>query len=320
MTEESRNDWRAFRVSMPCPSPRGFDCIPLQSVMHVTHVDLALDIVRAKGIAARRVSDDSILRDHDIPVVWLSPNDWSGSDGFRYGNIGFRVNWNSVLRGMDHYWVGIMRHGIDAVRIMLTDVNRPNLVIPYISTRGDGPWYDDAAGSHFWNGNICLEIMLERDVDLSEVTVIEFVAHNPRQCCISPSSCPDRGDSAGYGGARFIAGLVGRSIPAERRLFAEDATSLEPSLSFCSIWDWLKAYLAPNGTAFPGTLRSSDASAATVAAAILDAFFRKDTQAMAASRDLFSGEDALIDACAHLIESHIGFRSGSLRRTSSLLP
>ena len=95
-------------------------CQPLDVVSHVSHINSALNIFECGKIKAGLVYDKSKLNKERILVAWLSPNDWHGAGGFRYGNIRFNFKWENVLDGMNYYWIESIEYGIQACRILLS--------------------------------------------------------------------------------------------------------------------------------------------------------------------------------------------------------
>lgn len=207
-----RKPWQKFSVGTPSSRPNWTesDCQPITSVAHVAHVPTALRIVEDRRLRADLVFDKSKLNTERIRVVWLSPNDWDGAGGFRYGNVRFHFDWATLVAGMRSYWVESIAYGIEACRILLTDADYSASLDPYDPTVGDGPWWRSPSGDHYWNGKYCLEVMVEGDVDLASVTSVDFVKHHPNRCSIDYRSCPYCGVAADAGGAEFIAAVASR--------------------------------------------------------------------------------------------------------------
>jgi hypothetical protein len=213
----SSPEWFRFKVGTPSTHPRWTEptCQELSTVSHVAHVGTAMRIVEDHVIRAGLIQDKSKLNTSRILVSWLSPNDWGGAGGFRYGNVRFKYDWRSLVQGKNCYWVESIAYGVAACRILLTENSHASLT-PYDPTRGDGPWYlDVSTGTHYWNGRYCLELMLEENLPLANVSEIDFVDHHPHGCCIDPSSCPDRGKGSSESGAEFMGKLIahGTALP-----------------------------------------------------------------------------------------------------------
>jgi hypothetical protein len=181
----------------------------LNTVYHVTHLRSAPTVIEDGKIVAGVVFDESKLNTERILVTWLSPNYWNL--GFRYGNICFLFDFQSLIQGMNSYWVESIAYQIPAPRILLTDKDYSGRLEPYDATRGDGPWYHDVTNdSHYWNGQYCLELMVERDLWMNQVAALDYVRHHNSYCSIAPNSCPDCGKLADVGAAEFLASLLGR--------------------------------------------------------------------------------------------------------------
>jgi len=211
--KNKKKEWAEFKVGKLSNKSNWTEptCQPLRTVSHVSHINSALNIFECGKIKAGLVHDKSKLNTERILVNWLSPNDWSGAGGFRYGNIRFNFDWASLLDKMNYYWIESIVYGIKACRILLTENDYLSKFQKYDPTLGDGPWwFDKETGIHYWNSSCCLEIMIEEDLNIADVEKIDFVTHHSKFCNISPVSCPDCNLHSSHAGARFIAGLIGR--------------------------------------------------------------------------------------------------------------
>jgi hypothetical protein len=273
---------------------------PLERIYHVSHINTALNIVSDSKIKASLVYDESKLNIKRILVCWLSPNDWAGAGGFRYGNIRFTFDWEKICEDMYSYWVEVIDYKIPACRILLSDQKHTRRLERYDPTTGDGPWwYNKEKNEHYWNGNYCLEIMVERDIRISEVVKVDFVRHHPRYCCLS-SNCDEMDWSSYMGGAFFIAGMVGQDIYHRLPVFYESADdSIEVDYSFerscMSIWHSFDQI-----ERFKGSIISKHNAAKPLARAVLNAYaFNVDDVIPLAS--LFKSKKSLVYSCAKLI-------------------
>jgi len=194
--------------------PRRYGCQRLVQICHITHLPTALRIAEDLRIRADLVTDKSCMQTKRAKVVWASPNDWTNAGGFRYGNIRFKLDWNVVLTDARAYWVETMtEYSPHACRILLTTQEHPDL-LEYYPENGDGPWWKDDSGNHYWNGKICLEFLLERDVELNSGVIadLDFVDHHPKRCAVDPRRCPYLSYDADMAGPKFVAGLVSRRM------------------------------------------------------------------------------------------------------------
>lgn len=169
-------------------------------------------------LRADLVFDESKLNTERIRVVWLSPNDWTGAGGFRYGNVRFQYDWKSLVQGKKYYWVESIAYGITACRILVTDKDYSHMLEPYDPCAGDGPWWLDSSGNHYWNGLQCLEIMFEEDILLPEARKVDFVKHHDHYCNIDHRTCAYKGRLDTVAGWEFLA-LLG----SERSRFSFNA-------------------------------------------------------------------------------------------------
>ncbi len=287
-------EWTKYNVRN---SGRG---ISLEKIYHVSHINTALNIVSDSKIKAGLVYDESKLNKKRILVCWLSPNDWESAGGFRYGNIRFAFDWKKIYEDMYSYWVEVIDYKIPACRILLSDQNHKRRLARYDPTTGDGPWwYNEKNNEHYWNSNYCLEIMVERDLRISEVVKVDFVKHHPRYCCLS-NNCDEMDFRRYEGGAFFIAGMVGQDIYHRLPAFYENVDdSIEVDYLFerscMSIWHSFDQI-----EKFRGIIISRHKAAMPLARAVLNAYaFKEDDVIPLAS--LFKSKKSLVYSCAKLI-------------------
>ena len=206
MSEISQQRWTDCSVGKVA-APNGWfsdDCKQLTVVSHVCHVLTALDVLLTGSIKPQLIYDESRLNTKCILVVWLSPNDWSGAGGCRYGNISFDLDWAKLIEGKRFYWVGVAEYKPKACRILLTEKDRYSQLLPYRPRKGDGPWWDrHKEGEHRWNGDSCLELMVEEEISPSDIKELRFVKHHPKRCSMKNQGCRDKGHDAWKGGARL---------------------------------------------------------------------------------------------------------------------
>jgi hypothetical protein len=263
-------EWSEYRASTYKPAA------PLKYVAHVTHLDVAAVLLRDWRLRAGPVYDESKLNTRRIHVVWLSPNDWAGAGGFRYGNVRFLFDWTSVVAGAKYYWVeAIKKYQPPAARILVTTENRDSLLTPYDPTSADGPWTVDKDGNHFWNDDICLEIMVERSIPLKSATRIDFVRHHEKRCCIAPVSCPDCGLDPAPAGARFLA-MAALSRTGFQPHPLVGALGGEPSKVVLDSWESLLYYLSSRKVQPAGSITAEAPAAGVLARGVLAAFARDD--------------------------------------------
>ncbi len=307
--------WERFAVGKPSSNPRWTEttCQPLETVSHVAHVDTALDIVQDGRIRPGLVFDKSKLNKDRILVAWTSPNDWSGAGGFRSGNISFDFNWETLIKGLNYYWVEDVAYGIPACRILVTDQyhgDKPDKLERYDPTLGAGPWWHDTSSDkHYWNGNYCLEIMLERELLLSEAIGIDFVGHSRKGCCNDYKTCPEMGDPAEKGGAKFLAGLAGRYLDGKQvKLTGEVEGIAVPSSKLEAASRKLQRELVPLDEEYTwgGPVRAEDVGAAACVRALLNAYSRSQAADQRALAGLFASERDLRRICLQLIGNMFG--------------
>lgn len=230
-------------------------------VSHVTHLHWTDKICTDQQLNARRVYDESRLNGADIRVVWLSPNDWG--DGFRYGNIQFPYEWGAIVAGRHYYCVETMSYRPTAIRILVSDQEHHDLA-PYDPTTNVGPWLHHVdSDEHFFNGHVCVEIMLEADLPLADCLGIQFVNHHPR-FCNERSRCP--GPLLwGRASSRFIARVIGYDLPfdALKLTRTEDVVIPQPTLAraCAALWNELQRKRYLGAIDFEGELNAADDAA-----------------------------------------------------------
>lgn len=300
-----KNEWEEFRVGK---LKRFSDaCKQFTTVSHVSHINNALNIVEAGKINAGLVFDESKLNTQRILVAWLSPNDWTGAGGFRYGNVRFNFDWKQLIDGQNYYWIESIAYGIEACRILVTSSDYSSIFPIYEPTRGDGPWWHKAdTDSHYFNGEYCLEIMIERDVLIEEASTIDFVDHNIDMCNVDPRNCPYRGLHRAHAGAMFIASLFGRGYDSIiRRLFKNHPNIIELHIlqsSISTLWQHLSEEL------FVGDITFSDKKALALSRAFLNSYasvnsYKSDETYQLCS--LFGTKGDLEISCARLIAENL---------------
>jgi hypothetical protein len=317
MVNNKTNEWVQFRVG----KLRRFsnDCVQLDRVSHVSHINNALNIFETGNINAGLVFDRSKLNTQRILVVWLSPNDWTGAGGFRYGNVRFNFDWKQLIEGRNYYWIESIAYGIPACRILVTSNDYSSIFPIYEPTRGDGPWWHKAdTDTHYFNGVYCLEIMIERDVLIKEASTIDFVDHSPNKCNISPNGCPDRELHRSRAGARFIAALIAREYDLNiNNLFKYRPNIIEENILTSSIsilWQDM------NSGVFVGDIKATDDIALTMSRAVLNSYANGNYEEMDQLCSLFKSKDDLKNSCAQLIGKGLNIPDwtiliDSLRRT-----
>jgi len=262
----------------------------LESVSHVAHVDAAVAIVRDGKIRAGLVYDESKLRRKRICVTWFSPNDW-WADGFRYGHVRFEVKWRPLIDGLTPYWVERVPHyRPNAYRFLFSANDRTRSGLRrYRPARDRGPW-TRRQSEHRWNGRICLEAMVERDVPLRSVGRVSFVQHHRDMCSIDDGRCVDRRLSASAAGARFLACLVGNEVACPQRLLPRADPSVRDAAEF------LVTRLADNSVKSQRGILSTDDCAPALARAVFAAYGRGSRDDVRALSSRFRSRESLIRA------------------------
>ena len=254
-------------------------------------------------LRAGLVYDESKLNRHRIQVVWVSPNEWT--NGYRNGNIRFAFDWRRIVANRRAYWVeAITRYRPTACRILITDIDRDDLLRRYDPEVLDGPWqYSRVEDQHFWNGDYTLEIMIERDIKLDECIELAFVDHHSAMCAVDYRNCPDNlGTPHGSQGPRLLATLLGRSATVPSQIVwrhGREVTSVMQAVSF------LRVRLLEIGRDAPaqGPVTFDTSPAVALTRAILAAYGRDDRESALALATMFASADDLGRSFEQLVPS-----------------
>lgn len=290
------SEWSEFRVGKPSTRPNWTEptCQPFDTVTHTSHIDSALSIVSQREIRSGLIFDESKLNTERILVSWVSPNTWAW--GYRYGNIHFSFDITSIIRDRQFFWVESVAYKIPACRILITDRDRSDTLQRYDPTKPNGPWwYDTGSEKHYYNGQYCLEFMVESALPLTVLRDFDFVDHHSQWCSIhrnNPSKCKELGFRAHKGGAYFLskAAMAGVDLrPVIERLYKpQSQTQRALSGAFVEMIYSIAGF-AEN---FSGPITASSKDAAALGRSILGAFshFRVDDAKILASKFANYGE------------------------------
>jgi hypothetical protein len=317
MAEISQQSWTDYSVGKIGTRNDWFgdDCKQLTVVSHVCHVLTALDVLRTGSIKPQLIYDKSRLNTERILVVWLSPNDWSGAGGFRYGNILFNLDWAKLITDKRFYWVGVAEYKPRACRILLTEKERDGQLLPYSPRNGDGPWWDrHKENDHRWNGKFCLEVMLEEEIRLSDIKELKFVGHHSVRCSMKNQGCRDKGQDAWTGGARLLAGACDRQILSNwPYLWTTKKGNVKESLQ--NAWQKLSGWISEGIMEWDGPVKAGSQRAPHLARAALGALCDLSEQGRKHLFSLFDSEDSAVEACAAVIESDLDLKPETLPRS-----
>jgi hypothetical protein len=309
-------EWIRFRVGEKSKAPNwvNIDCQPVDTIFHITHVGSAIQVLSGTTIKAGLVFDKSRLNSDRILVVWLSPNDWSGAGGFRYGNVRFSFDLRTLIHGKRFYWVESIAYSIPAARILVTEKDYDGVLMSYDPSRGDGPWwYDKSDNRHYWNGKYCLEIMHEGDLPIGNVSRVDLVGHHPNRCSIAPNTCPDRGLSKKPASGIFLAEIVARRLDPSPLKWVTDN---EISDDLIEAWQQIRADLLKlyDPTHFGKMTLAVKKASIALGRATLAAYSRGDKTEVVALLGLMPWK-AIIRACAMAIANDFGISISKLRST-----
>ncbi len=275
------------------------DCVPFRELSHVCHLDAAISILRLGKIRSGLVYDESKLRDYRICVAWFSPNYWHL--GSRYGNVAFNFAWPDLIEELDPFWVERLEGKVPAHRFLFSAVDRTSLgLIPYDPSRHKGPWALRDSG-HVRNGDVCLEVMLERDVRVGESSKLSFVDHHGSYCNIRRDGCADSALSASRGGAIFLAKLVSERIKPPNGLIRNDESTVDGAMEFLAAQLVRKRWKTPRG------VREGSKRAPSVARAVLSAYGLRAFNDAKTLKLFFRTPEDLLSAVIAECEACLGF-------------
>lgn len=285
----SDNPWEEFGASPDQSSP-------LTTISHVAHIDFVPQILAEGTLRAGLVYDKSILNDQRILVTWLSPNDWTNAGGFRYGNVRFNFDWDRIIQGRNYYWVESIAYGIPACRILLTHIDRSEALASYDPTSGTGPWvFSSTSGDHLWNGQYCLEIMLESDLSVADAISIDFVKHHPSFCSIDWMNCPDLDLGKDQASARILAATIGGQLDGRKmRPTFIDPDTRGPSSDLQLAYAWICGGLSSSAIRHRGSVGSRSAPAPDLMHAILMAYSRNNLESARTLAGLFLSREEML--------------------------
>lgn len=180
-------------------------------VTHTSHINSAINILKAGEIKQSLVFDESRLNTKRILVSWFSPNEWH--TGYRYGNIRFNFNFSDLIANKKYYWVEVGHYQIPAPRILITDTDNDYHLERYDPTFKDGCywWYNAENNVHYYRNDACLEVMIESSVSLEKVSQIDFVDHHTKYCSINrmtPQNCSELGMNRFIAAGKFLAAAI----------------------------------------------------------------------------------------------------------------
>jgi hypothetical protein len=298
-------EWSRYELKLPGTSRHSpFTCKPLAEIYHVAHVAEALRIIDDTRLKARPVYDESRLNKTRIHVTWMSPNYWQ--NGWIYGTVRFEFDWKSLIDGKQIYWVeAITKYSPTACRFLITDRNVScSLLKAYDPNTDDGP-LREVGDDWFWNGDVCLEIMIESDILLADCRKVDFVNHHPDICRLDKDACKERNQASHISARKLLSYLMGSAThtldhalnplegqPGGRRTTHVTQVGLESTIHALS-----------TGTQFSGLIRKGPDARAIIRAAMLQLARGRRNQARRLA-GLLSSDQVLEDTVNSIAQRH----------------
>jgi hypothetical protein len=270
-------EWEKYVVAKEGqPGVAAFERKPMRWISHFTHLDQAYSSLREGKLCSRLVHDKSRLNKRRISVCWLSPNDWTGKGGFRYGNVGFRFDINTIVKNRICYWIEAAEYEIRAPRILLSMKDYDGTFERYDPSRDDGPWkYYPDNNSHFFNGTICLELLIEDDIDLSICDGVEIKDHSSQYCSIhrtNPQDCAELSMPRTLAGSLFLSRVVSTNLDVQKlKWTTKNGGRVVPGSALQAAFNDLSIRMS-NKQTFHGSITSIDEDGLRLINAALRAF------------------------------------------------
>jgi len=302
MHKSSSKQWLEFSVNK---ARKGGDaCKQLEYVFHVAHLETARRILVDAKLQAGLVFDDSKLNKERILVNWLSPNIWV--NGSRYGNVEFGFDFAKLIEDKRFYWVEVMRkYHPPACRILITYSNYSGTLQVYDPKVGDGPWwYDTSTDSHWWNGNYCIEFMVEENLLLKRCKGVSFVTHHETLCNLG--GCSEMKLYKVYAASRFIARVLGEGLDAKAlKLTKKENDEIVPTDELVRVFRTIVIYRVDE-MKFHGHDKLNHAAKTALAKSILFYGALEDFPSEDALAEQFRNRDELIYAIADVFCKEFG--------------
>lgn len=193
--------------------------VDIAEINHIAHVSDARAILRDGTIQTYLVHDESVLNQHRLPVVWLSPNTWAA--GSLYGTVIFEFDFVEIFNSAPRlFWVESMNYRPNTARLILSATNLakkiPNLIELDCSKVGYPLLYQN--GTWKRRNEYQYEIMLDCSLSLDKCKRLYFAKHHASLCGKSSnnkraSDCAEKDKAASI---RQIACLALSSPPASQ--------------------------------------------------------------------------------------------------------
>ncbi|WP_233206470.1 hypothetical protein, partial [Haliangium sp. UPWRP_2] len=164
-----------------------------------------------------------------------------------------------------------------------------------------------------WNGEYCLEVMYEGDLDLDRASKVDFVRHHERMCNIDAKKCVYRGASDDSGGSEFIVSLASRHLKLNLPGLVETKDKgMRASSALYGAVGKLTRSCAGLNIATWGSISSTDPSAISLGRAVLNSIGNRAMQSDTANLAcLFKSTDDLQLAISAAIDNVVGLPSDS---------
>ena len=242
------------------------------TLAHVTDIETSLTIVRQGSIKPHPERErGTVLLDKPVDVVWLSPNQWGGTDGNEYGCIAFTFKWAELIEeyGEHVYGLEVLKDTrLPTSRILFSNKRYRRWFGECYDSEADGVPWKTRHGVQYIKDGCVLQVAVAGPVSLCDLDGIEFV--HQRQ---------GRGRTlimAQDAARLFLARAASEPLRAIPGFTGITKTTKRPHREFLFAWErlWGELWSECERGKYDchGTIRPSEAVAETLARTFLDRY------------------------------------------------
>jgi hypothetical protein len=215
-------DWDRYKIAKPKSGENGAVPTAFDLVAHIAHTKGARRILEDGFLRAGLVNDGSKLDTSRTCVTFFSANTWG--EGYIYGNVAWRYDWETLVRGKNVYWVeDNTNYHYPIYRFLISGLKSaafPGLT-PYDPEVDEGP-LRNIEGKWFYNADrVVSEFLIDGDLELDQCKEFDFVQHHAKYC--RSSGCVEKGMTAALAEAQTIAYVLGNEIRTLDRILQRPA-------------------------------------------------------------------------------------------------
>jgi hypothetical protein len=295
-------------------------CRQMNTIQHTTHIDSAIEILKHGRITKSRIYNHSILEERKVQVAWITANYWR--NGSRYGNVAFQFNTSKFMDGKNFFWAGVNSDPKNAIcQILVSSRDYSSYMTPYDPVVDNGPWWhDEDSNKHYFNENVVLEFMMDRDLWLKDASGINFINHHEKMCSLyeeNPSNCKHINTYADEACTEFLrkVGSAGLSLGKRKHLWPiEDSVASVFSHGLARFLNSPIRKVSYKGKEPLGKKLAGSLARAVLHAIVID----KEDEAKRIIR-LFRSEEELAEAFARIMDDCLGMNDVDFIKRKILL-